>query len=135
MSFISNYDITAISESKLDDTSTVDEPGYVAFYQNRGKFRGKSGGFLLLVKAETAQHVIIFESKDKKPKIDRSVQKHYRFINPEVCADILFFKLSKKIVIHDVLFSVVYNIPEGSPFENDDNDDGSFLADENCWEG
>ena len=71
MSFISNYDITAISESKLDDTSSVDVPGYVAFYQNRGKFRGKSGGFLLLVKAETAQHVTIFESKDETPKIDR----------------------------------------------------------------
>ena len=66
VSFISTYDIIAISENKLDDTDSVDMPGYVAFYKNRGKYRRKSGGFLLIVKAEIAQHVAIFESKDKK---------------------------------------------------------------------
>ena len=106
VSFISNYGIIAISESKLDDTGSVDVPGYVAFYQKRGEFRWKLGGLLLSVKAEIAQHVTIFDSKDKKPKFDRSVQKHYRFVNNELCAGILFFKLSKKIVTHDVLFGV-----------------------------
>ena len=120
VSFISNYGIIAISESKLDDTDSVDLPGYVAFYKNKGKFRQKSGGLLLLVKAEIAQHVTIFERKDKKPKIDRSVQKPYRFVNNELCADILFFKLGKKILTHDVRFGVVYIPPEGSPFEKKD---------------
>ena len=51
LSLISNHDIIDIIdiyESKLDDTDAVDVPGYVAFYKNRGKFRGKSGGVLLL---------------------------------------------------------------------------------------
>ena len=51
---ISNHDIIAISESKRDDTDAVDVPGYVAFYKNRGTFRRKSGGLLLLVKEELA---------------------------------------------------------------------------------
>ena len=33
LSLISNHDIIAISESKLDDTDAVDVPGYVAFYR------------------------------------------------------------------------------------------------------
>ena len=49
---ISNHDIIAISESKLDDIDAVDVPGYVAFYKNRGKFRQKFGGLLLLNKEE-----------------------------------------------------------------------------------
>ena len=44
-------------------------PGYVAFYNNRGKFRRKSGGVLLLIKEELAQYVTVFESKDKKGKL------------------------------------------------------------------
>ena len=81
--------------------------------KNRGKFRRKSGGLSSLVKTDIAQLVTIFESKDKKPKIDRSVQKHYRFVNNDLCADILFFKLRKTIVTDDVLFGVVYIPPEG----------------------
>ena len=34
LSLISNHDIIAISESKLNDTDAVDVPGYVAFYKN-----------------------------------------------------------------------------------------------------
>ena len=52
LSLISNHDIIAISQSKLDDTDAVDVPGYVAFYKNRGKFRRKFGGVLLLIKEE-----------------------------------------------------------------------------------
>ena len=120
MSLISNHDIIAISESKLDDTDAVDVPGYVAFYKNRGKFRRKSGGVLLLIKEELAQYVTVFESKDKKPKIDTRVKKHYCFISGDLCANVFFFKLSKKCVTHDVLFGVLYIPPEGSPFENED---------------
>ena len=120
MSLISNHDIIAISESKLDDTDAVDVPGYVAFYKNRGKFRRKSGGVLLLIKEELAQYVTVFESKDKKPKIDTRVKKHYCFISGDLCANVLFFKLSKKCVTRDILFGVVYIPPEGSPFENKD---------------
>ena len=79
LSLISNHDIIAISESKLDDTDAVDVPGYVAFYTNRGKFRRKSGGVLLLIKEELAQYVTVFESKDKKPKIDTRVKKTLLF--------------------------------------------------------
>ena len=117
MSLISNHNIIAITESKLDDTDTVDVPGYVAFYKNRGKFRRKSGGVLLLIKEELAQYVTVFESKDKKPKIYTRVKKHYCFINGGLCANVLFFKLSKKCVTRDVLFGVMYIPPEGSPFE------------------
>ena len=56
LSLISNHDIIAISESKLDDTDADDVPGYMAFYKNRGKFRRKSGGVLLLIKEELAQY-------------------------------------------------------------------------------
>ena len=78
LSLIFNHDIIAISESKLDDIDAVDVPGYVAFYffLNRGISRRKSGGLLLLVKEEMAQHVTVFESKDKKPKIYTRVEKH-----------------------------------------------------------
>ena len=76
LSLIFNHDIIAISESKLYDTDAVDVPGYVAFYKNRGKFRRKSGGVLLLIKEELAQYVTVFESKDKKPKIDTRVKKN-----------------------------------------------------------
>ena len=79
LSLISNHDIIAISESKLDDTDAVDVPGYVAFYNNRGKFRRKSGGVLLLIKEELAQYVTVFESKDKKPKIYTRVKKTLLF--------------------------------------------------------
>ena len=54
-------------------------PGYVAFYENRGKFRRKSGGVLLLIKEELAQYVTVFKSKDKKPKIDTRVKKTLLF--------------------------------------------------------
>ena len=91
LSLISNHDIIAISESKLDDTDAVDVPGYVAFYKNRGKFRRKSGGVLLLIKEELAQYVTVFESKDKKPKIDTRVKKHYCFISGDLCVNVLFF--------------------------------------------
>ena len=66
LSLISSHDIF---ESKLDDIDAVDVPGYVAFYKNKGKFRRKSGGVLLLIKEELAQYVTVFESRDKKPKI------------------------------------------------------------------
>ena len=80
LSLISNHDIITISESKLDDTDAVDVPGYVAFYKNRGNFRRKSGGVLLLIKEELAQYVTVFKSKAKKPKIDTKVKKHYCFM-------------------------------------------------------
>ena len=48
LSLISNHDIIAISESKLNDTDAADVPGYVAFYKNRVNFGRKSGGVLLL---------------------------------------------------------------------------------------
>jgi len=67
MSLISNHDMIAIPESKLDDTDAADVPGYVAFYKNRGKFRRKSGGVLLLIKEELAQYVsrkLITEGKN-----------------------------------------------------------------------
>ena len=57
LSLISSHDTTAICESKLDDTDAVDLPGYVAFNKNRGKFRRKSGGVLLLIKEELEQYV------------------------------------------------------------------------------
>ena len=120
LSLISSHDIIAISESKLDDTDAADVPGYVAFYKNRGKFRRKSGGVLLLIKEELAQYVTVFESKAKKPKIDTRVKKHYCFISGDLCANVLFFKLSTKFVTRDILFGVVYIPPEGSPFENKD---------------
>ena len=101
-------------------TDAVDVPGYVAFYKNRGKFRWKSGGVLLLIKEELAQYVTVFESKDKKPKIDTRVKKHYCFISGDLCVNVLFFKLSTKCVTRDILFGVVYIRPEGSPFENKD---------------
>ena len=44
VSFISNYDIVAISESKLYDTDSVEVPGCVALHKSRGKVRRKSGG-------------------------------------------------------------------------------------------
>ena len=88
LSLISNHDIIAISESKLDDTDAVDVPGYVAFYKNRSKFRRKSGGVLLLIKEERAQYVTVFESKDKNPKIDTRVKKHYCFISGDLCANV-----------------------------------------------
>ena len=65
LSLISNHDI--IPESKLDDTDAADVPRYVAFYKNRGKFRRKSGGVLLLIKEELAQYVsrkLITEGKN-----------------------------------------------------------------------
>ena len=62
----------------------------------------------------------VFESKDKKPKIDTRVKKHYCFINGDLCANVLFFKLSKKCVTRDVLSGVMYIPPEGSPSENKD---------------
>ena len=120
LSLISCHDVIAISESKLDDTDAVDVPGHVAFYKNRGKFRRKSVGVQLLIKEELAQYVTVFESKDKKPKIDTRVKKHYCFISSDLCANLLFFKLSKKYVTCDILFGVVYIPPEGSPFENKD---------------
>ena len=91
LSLIPSHDIIAISESKLDDTDAVDVPVYVAFYQNRGKFRRKSGG-LVINKEELAQYVTVFESKEKNPKIDTRVKKHYCFISGDLCANVLFFK-------------------------------------------
>ena len=67
LSLISNHDMIAIPESKLHDTDPADVPGYVAFYKNRGKFRRKSGGVLLLIKEELAQYVsrkLITEGKN-----------------------------------------------------------------------
>ena len=69
LSLIFNHDIIAISESKPDDTDSVDVPGYVPFYKNRGKFRRKSGGVLLLIKEELAQYVTVFESRIKSRKL------------------------------------------------------------------
>ena len=69
-------------------------PGYVAFYKNRGKFRRKFGGVLLLIKEEEEflQYVTVFESKDKKPKIDTRVKKLYCLISGDLCANVLYFK-------------------------------------------
>ena len=81
----------------------------------RGQFRRKSCGLLLLVKEELAQYVTVFESKDKKPKIHTTVKKHYCFISSDLCANVLFFKPSTKCATSDVLLGVVYIPPEGSP--------------------
>ena len=75
---------------------------------------------MLLIKEELAHYVTVFESKDKKLKIDTRVKKHDCFISGDLCANVLFFKLSKKCVTRDILFGVVYIPPEGSPFENKD---------------
>ena len=62
--FISQFDIVCISESKLDDLDDISILGYIAFYKNRGKFRRKSGGVLLLITETILDCINVFEEKN-----------------------------------------------------------------------
>ena len=72
------------------------------------------------MKARIKSLKYILEWKNTGKKEEKTHKKHYCFISSDLCANVLFFKLSRKCVTRDVLFGVVYIPPEGSPFENKD---------------
>ena len=94
MNLITKFDIVTLTETNLDDIDTVEVPGYVPFYKNRAKYRRKSGGILLLVREELVKQVTILESKYLVSKVDSKVKKYYRFVDNDLCPDVLFFQLS-----------------------------------------
>eukprot|EP00745_Piridium_sociabile_P015887 TRINITY_DN23701_c0_g1_i2.p1 TRINITY_DN23701_c0_g1~~TRINITY_DN23701_c0_g1_i2.p1 ORF type:complete len:225 (-),score=19.75 TRINITY_DN23701_c0_g1_i2:6-680(-) len=77
VSLINQYDVVAVSESKLSDADEVQIAGYTAFYKNRDRFIARSGGLLLLVKEHIAKFVTVFETITNKHKIDNTHMPNY----------------------------------------------------------
>jgi len=116
VSYFSQYDFVVFTETKLDDTDCVDVPGYTSFCKNRMKYKRKSGGIVLYVKNSLVQYVMIMESEDRRDRIDASALRHYKFVDYDLSADVLFCKVDKQVFGKDILIGGVYYPPENSPY-------------------
>ena len=117
LSFIKTYDVIVITESKFSDTDSVNILGYTPFYKNRGKFRRKSGGILLLVKDWLVQYVHIFENIQFKNKISDN-QDRYIFVDHELSSRVLYFTIDKLVLDKTVLFCGCYIEGDNSNYFN-----------------
>ena len=117
LSFIQNYDVVVVTESKFSDTDSVNIDGYTPFYKNRSKFRRKSGGILLLIKDWLVPWVHIIESIKLKNKITDNQDK-YIFVNYELSSRVLFFTVDEKLLGKRVLFCGSYIEGDNSTYFN-----------------
>ena len=102
LSFIKQYDIICIQESKLDDVDTVSIAGYQIFTNNRRAIsRYRSGGITLIVKNELSPYI-------RMKKTDSKL--------------ILWFSISKHLMLNneELLCGIVYIPPHGSRYANPD---------------
>ena len=119
INFLNKHDVICISESKLADTDTVNIDGYTSFYKNRDKYLHKSGGVLVLIRNNLLENVTVFEELSSKEKIDKNVQKHYKFVNFDLSKSALWFSIRNIDLENDILFCAVYIEGEGSKYYND----------------
>ncbi|MEW8546419.1 MAG: endonuclease/exonuclease/phosphatase family protein, partial [Candidatus Thiodiazotropha sp.] len=107
ISFLNQYDIIGLQETKTDDTdSHIEIPGYKIFFHNRSCLsRYRSGGIALIVKECLLPYVKIDQSRKSKL--------------------ILLFTVSKEIFCgdncsSDVICGIVYIPPQGSKYAIED---------------
>ena len=138
---IENYNVVALSETKLDDLDKICIPGYTLFFKNRQKFKRKSGGILLCIKNTLTDFVTVLESKNRRERIDNSVINKYKFVDADLMSEVLYFKFDKEFLGKEVLFGCVYLPPEGSDYydrnflSNMENDVASLNSDAICLLG
>ena len=102
ISFISDYDIVGIQESKLDDLDIISINNYHVFTNNRKQIsRHRSGGIALLVRENILPHVRVLINNSKL---------------------ILWFSISKQLLLtdEDLICGVVYVPPIGSKYAQPD---------------
>ena len=102
ISFISDYDIIGIQESKLDDIDIISITNYKFFTNNRKQIsRHRSGGIALLVHEKVFPFVRVLDHTSKL---------------------ILWFSISKKLLLldDDLICGVVYVPPHGSKYAHPD---------------
>ena len=102
ISFISDYDIIGIQESKLDDVDIISITNYKIFTNNRKQIsRHRSGGIALLVHENVLPYVRVLNHTSKL---------------------ILWFSISKKLLLldDDLICGVVYVPPHGSKYAHPD---------------
>lgn len=107
ISFLNQYDIIGLQETKTDDTDThIEIPGYKIFFHNRSCLsRYRSGGIALIVKEHLFPYVKLDQSRKSKL--------------------ILLFTISKEIFYgnncpNDVICGIVYIPPQGSKYALED---------------
>ena len=102
LSFVAQYGIIGIQESKLDDVDRVNIPGYQVFANNRARIsRYRSGGIAILVKNELYPFITIQKIESKL---------------------ISWLAISKQILPtdDDLYCGIVYIPPYRSKFAHDD---------------
>ena len=102
VSFIEQYDIIGIQESKLDDVDNVQIQGFQVFSNNRTSVsRYRSGGITLLIKNEISPFITVHKFESKL---------------------ILWLTISKNIILsnEDLHCGIVYIPPYRSKYAHDD---------------
>lgn len=101
ISFIQQFDIIGLQETKLDNLDTIELDGFRLFFKHRKEIaKRRSGGIVLCVRETLSPYITILESDSKL---------------------VLWFKISDKIIANEnTLYGVVYVPPENSDFSNPD---------------
>lgn len=100
---ISEYDILSFTETKTDDTDSLQIPGFVTYMKNRHKLSNiRSGGIIVAIKDNIAKHINVIDTD---------------------CKFIMWLKISKVLfnVDKDVICGVVYIPPEASKYSSNDS--------------
>jgi hypothetical protein len=105
LTWLNNYEIICLQETKTDDTDSICVPGYDVHLFNRQKItRYRSGGIAVFVKKEISKY-ITFDKHSNSNLIK-------------------FFKISKEVCNttsnEDIVCGVVYLPPNGSKFSHND---------------
>ena len=96
-SYIDNYDIICLTETKLDEFDPLIIPNFTAYKNNRQNNKRASGGVAILVKNYISEFVDCLD---------------YNF------NETIWIKISGRILQRPLILCTVYNPPQGSPYEN-----------------
>jgi hypothetical protein len=95
--FISDYDIICLSETKLSNIDEINIDQYVIKCVNRSVCKSNSGGIAILVRQTMCKYVEVLESSSQ---------------------NVLWFKIEENFLGENCIFGAVYIPPEGSKYSS-----------------